>query len=250
MFEYTLIKYGSIKGENMTDLLVTKKLTRKFKDQTVLDRINMHVPENKVYCLLGPNGAGKTTLMKILTGIISATSGTVTFAGHEWSRNDLTAIGSLIETAPLYGNLTAYENLQVVCRLRGVAETEIQSILTTVGIEKTGKKLTKNFSLGMKERLGIGLALVGKPKLLILDEPTNGLDPLGIQQLRNLIASLKESGITIIISSHMLSEVERLADNIGIIGNGHLLLEKPLDHAENLEQLFNDTLTKAGAINA
>ena len=102
----------------------------------------------------------------------------------------------------------------------------------------------------MKERLGIGLALVGKPKLLILDEPTNGLDPLGIQQLRNLIASLKESGITIIISSHMLSEVERLADNIGIIGNGHLLLEKPLDHSENLEQLFNDTLTKAGAINA
>ena len=102
----------------------------------------------------------------------------------------------------------------------------------------------------MKERLGIGLALVGKPKLLILDEPTNGLDPLGIQQLRNLIASLKDSGITIIISSHMLSEVERLADNIGIIGNGHLLLEKPLDHAENLEQLFNDTLTKAGAINA
>ena len=250
MLEYTLRKYSSIKGENMTDLLVTNKLTKKFKDQTVLDRINMHVPENKVYCLLGPNGAGKTTLMKILTGIISATSGTVTFAGHEWSRNDLTAIGSLIETAPLYGNLTAYENLQVVCRLRGVAETEIQSILTTVGIEKTGKKLTKNFSLGMKERLGIGLALVGKPKLLILDEPTNGLDPLGIQQLRNLIASLKESGITIIISSHMLSEVERLADNIGIIGNGHLLLEKPLDHAENLEQLFNDTLTKAGAINA
>ena len=234
----------------MTDLLVTNKLTKKFKDQTVLDRINMHVPENQVYCLLGPNGAGKTTLMKILTGIISATSGTVTFAGHEWSRNDLTAIGSLIETAPLYGNLTAYENLQVVCRLRGVAETEIQSILTTVGIGNTGKKLTKNFSLGMKERLGIGLALVGKPKLLILDEPTNGLDPLGIQQLRNLIASLKESGITIIISSHMLSEVERLADNIGIIGNGHLLLEKPLDHSENLEQLFNDTLTKAGAINA
>lgn len=233
----------------MTNLIETHKIVKKFKDQLVLDEINLHVPENKVYCLLGPNGAGKTTLMKILTGMISASSGKVDFAGHEWTRSDLADIGSLIENAPLYGNLTAQENLQVICRLRGSDESEIPNILQTVGLTNTGKKLSKNFSLGMKERLGIGLALVGNPKLLILDEPTNGLDPLGIQQLRELIAEFKQRKITIIISSHMLSEVEHLADNIGIIGGGKLLLEQEYDHETDLEKLFNSTLEKAGALN-
>ncbi len=234
----------------MTNLLETKNLVKKFKNQLVLDKINLHIPENKVYCLLGPNGAGKTTLMKILTGMIAASNGKVEFAGHDWTRADLANIGSLIENAPLYGNLTAKENLQVICRLRGTSESEIPSILQTVGLSNTEKKLTKNFSLGMKERLGIGIALVGHPKLLILDEPTNGLDPLGIQQLRNLIAEFKQKDITIIISSHMLSEVEHLADNIGIIGAGSLLLEKPYDHETDLEKLFNSTLEKAGVLYA
>lgn len=234
----------------MQNILETTNLTKKFKNQVALDHVNIHVPANQVYCLLGPNGAGKTTLMKILTGMISATEGSISFAGHEWSRKDLASIGSLIENVPLYGNLTARENLQVICNLRGVDTNEIDNILATVGMDQTGKKLAKNFSLGMKERLGIGLALVGSPKLLILDEPTNGLDPLGIQQLRNLIAEFKKKDITIIISSHMLSEVEHLADNIGIIGNGKLLLEKPMDHQENLEELFNSTLMKAGVTGA
>lgn len=234
----------------MTNLLETKNLVKKFKNQLVLDKINLHIPENKVYCLLGPNGAGKTTLMKILTGMIAASNGKVEFAGHDWTRADLANIGSLIENAPLYGNLTAKENLQVICRLRGTSESEIPSILQTVGLSNTEKKITKNFSLGMKERLGIGIALVGHPKLLILDEPTNGLDPLGIQQLRNLIAEFKQKDITIIISSHMLSEVEHLADNIGIIGAGSLLLEKPYDHETDLEKLFNSTLEKAGVLYA
>lgn len=234
----------------MTNLLETQNLVKKFKNQLVLDKINLHIPKNKVYCLLGPNGAGKTTLMKILTGMIAASNGKVEFAGHEWTRADLANIGSLIENAPLYGNLTAKENLQVICRLRGTSENEIPSILQTVGLSNTEKKLTKNFSLGMKERLGIGIALVGHPKLLILDEPTNGLDPLGIQQLRNLIAEFKQKDITIIISSHMLSEVEHLADNIGIIGAGNLLLEKPYDHETDLEKLFNSTLEKAGVLYA
>lgn len=233
----------------MTNLIETHQLVKKFKDQQVLNDINLHVPESKVYCLLGPNGAGKTTLMKILTGMIPATSGHVEFAGHEWTRADLANIGCLIENAPLYGNLTAQENLQVICRLRGSAESEIPNILQTVGLTNTGKKLAKNFSLGMKERLGIGLALVGNPKLLILDEPTNGLDPLGIQQLRELIAEFKQRKMTIIISSHMLSEVEHLADNIGIIGGGKLLLEQEYDHETDLEKLFNSTLAKAGALN-
>ena len=234
----------------MQNILETANLTKKFKNQVALDHVNIHVPANQVYCLLGPNGAGKTTLMKILTGMISATEGSISFAGHEWSRKDLASIGSLIENAPLYGNLTARENLQVICNLRGVDTNEIDNILATVGMDQTGKKLAKNFSLGMKERLGIGLALVGSPKLLILDEPTNGLDPLGIQQLRNLIAEFKKKDITVIISSHMLSEVEHLADNIGIIGNGKLLLEKPINHQENLEELFNSTLVKAGVTGA
>ena len=234
----------------MANLLETKDVVKKFKDQVVLNGISLHVPENQVYCLLGPNGAGKTTLMKILTGMIPATSGNITFDDHEWSRNDLANIGSLIENAPLYGNLTARENLEVITRLRNAPETDIDKILQTVGLSNTGKKLSKNFSLGMKERLGIGLALVGNPKLLILDEPTNGLDPLGIQQLRNLIAEFKKKDITIIISSHMLSEVEHLADNIGIIGSGRLLLEQPYDHKTDLEKLFNSTLEKAGVLNA
>ncbi|QLL71081.1 MULTISPECIES: lantibiotic protection ABC transporter ATP-binding subunit [Lactobacillaceae] len=233
----------------MTYLLETKNIIKKFKDQVVLNGISMHVPENQVYCLLGPNGAGKTTMMKILTGMIPATSGNITFDGHEWSRSDLANIGSLIENAPLYGNLTARENLKVITELRNAQEADIDKILQTVGLSNTGKKLSKNFSLGMKERLGIGLALVGSPKLLILDEPTNGLDPLGIQQLRNLIAEFKKKDITIIISSHMLSEVEHLADNIGIIGGGQLLLEQPYDHKADLEKLFNSTLEKAGVLN-
>lgn len=233
----------------MTYLLETKNIIKKFKDQVVLNGISMHVPENQVYCLLGPNGAGKTTMMKILTGMIPATSGNITFDGHEWSRSDLANIGSLIENAPLYGNLTARENLKVITELRNAQEADIDKILQTVGLSNTGKKLSKNFSLGMKERLGIGLALVDSPKLLILDEPTNGLDPLGIQQLRNLIAEFKKKDITIIISSHMLSEVEHLADNIGIIGGGQLLLEQPYDHKADLEKLFNSTLEKAGVLN-
>lgn len=233
----------------MANILTTTNLVKSFKHQVVLNGINLHVPENQVYCLLGPNGAGKTTLMKILTGMIPATSGKVTFNGHEWSRKDLKNIGSLIENAPLYGNLTARENLQVITRLRGVGDSVIDDILTTVGLSNTGKKLAKDFSLGMKERLGIGISLVGSPKLLILDEPTNGLDPMGLQELRNLIAEFKKKDITIIISSHMLSEVEHLADVIGIIGGGKLLLEKPYDHKADLEKIFNETLEKAGVLN-
>lgn len=233
----------------MTDILTTTNLVKSFKHQTVLNGINLHVPGNQVYCLLGPNGAGKTTLMKILTGMIPITSGKVTFNGHQWSRKDLKNIGSLIENAPLYGNLTARENLQVITKLRGVDDSVIDNILKTVGLSNTDKKLAKDFSLGMKERLGIGLALVGDPKILILDEPTNGLDPMGLQELRNLIAEFKKKDITIIISSHMLSEVEHLADTIGIIGGGKLLLEEPYDHKSDLEKLFNETLEKAGVLN-
>lgn len=232
----------------MSDLLYTKDISKSYGEQTVLNNIDLHIPENKVYCLLGPNGAGKTTLMKIITGMISQSSGSIFFDGHEWSREDLKNIGSLIKNAPLYGNLTAHENLQVVARMRGVDDSRIDEVLEEIGLEDTGKKLTKNFSLGMKQRLGIGLALIDQPKLLILDEPTNGLDPIGIQQLRNLISEFKKQDMTVLISSHILSEVEHLADYIGIIGAGQLQVEKAYDQNEDLEKLFNDTLQKAGVI--
>lgn len=233
----------------MSDIIVTNHLVKKFGNTTILRDINLHVPANGVYCLLGPNGAGKTTLMKILTGMISKTSGQILFEGKNWTRKDLKKIGSLIENAPLYGNLTAEENMKVISQLRNADNKNNDNILKTVGLSNTSNKLAKHFSWGMKERLGIGLALVGNPKLLILDEPTNGLDPFGIQELRNLIAQLKTKNITILISSHMLSEVEHLADTIAIIGNGKVLLEEKYDHKTNLEQVFNSVLQKNGVLN-
>ncbi|MFK5704824.1 lantibiotic protection ABC transporter ATP-binding subunit [Ligilactobacillus sp. LYQ139] len=225
----------------MNFILTTKSLTKSYRNQQALNNVNIHIPENKIYCLLGPNGAGKTTLMKIITGMTSPTSGDVEFNHHKWTRKDLSNIGSLIEEAPIYGNLTARENIQVINRLRGESDSNIEKILSTVGLEDS-KKLSKNFSLGMKERLGIALALVGDPQLLILDEPTNGLDPIGIQELRNLIVKLKSKGITIIIASHMLSEIEKLADYIGIISDGRLLLEEEYTLNTDLEKLFNKTI--------
>ncbi|KOY70598.1 lantibiotic protection ABC transporter ATP-binding subunit [Apilactobacillus kunkeei] len=222
----------------MTNILETKNVTKSFRNQLALDNVSVHIPKGEVYCLLGPNGAGKTTLMKIITGMIHKTLGKVIFDGKEWERDALNDIGSLIENAPIYGNLTALENLKVVATLRKVPLNHLESILEQVGLENN-KKRSKDFSLGMKQRLGIGMAMVSNPKLLILDEPTNGLDPIGIQELRTLIKGLAKKDITILISSHDLSEVEHLADNIGIISGGKLLLEEKYNN-ENLEKLFNE----------
>lgn len=222
----------------MKNILETKNITKSFKDQLALDNVSVHIPKGEVYCLLGPNGAGKTTLMKIITGMIRETSGQVLFDGKKWERSVLNDIGSLIENAPIYGNLTALENLKVVAALRSVPLKHLESILEQVGLDNNNKK-SKDFSLGMKQRLGIGMAMVSDPKLLILDEPTNGLDPIGIQELRTLIKGLSERDITILVSSHDLSEVEHLADNIGIISGGKLLLEEKYNN-EDLEKLFNE----------
>ncbi|CAI2674785.1 Bacitracin transport ATP-binding protein BcrA (plasmid) [Apilactobacillus kunkeei] len=209
----------------MANILETKNVTKSFRNQLALDNVSVHIPKGEVYCLLGPNGAGKTTLMKIITGMIHKTSGKVIFDGKEWERDALNDIGSLIENAPIYGNLTALENLKVVATLRKVPLNHLESILEQVGLENN-KKRSKDFSLGMKQRLGIGMAMVSNPKLLILDEPTNGLDPIGIQELRTLIKGLAKKDITILISSHDLSEVEHLADNIGIISGGKTVIRR------------------------
>lgn len=220
-------------------IITTKNLTKTYKNQNAVDGISLAIPENKIYGLLGPNGAGKSTTLKMLTGIVHPKSGTIFYKGEPWKRNDLKEIGALIENAPLYGNLTAYENLLVRTTALGLPKSRIKEVLETVELTNTKNKKAKQFSMGMKQRLGIALALLNSPKLLILDEPTNGLDPIGIESLRNLIRSLPSRGISIIYSSHILSEVENTVDIIGIISNGKLGYQGVLpDSTEELETLF------------
>lgn len=222
----------------MEMILETTDLTKKFKRQTAVDRISISVEKNSVYGLLGPNGAGKSTTLKMITGMLHPSSGSIKFEGHEWSRKDLKKIGALIETPPIYDNLTARENLRVKTVSLGIPESRIEEVLETVDLTGTGRKRAGLFSMGMRQRLGIALALLNHPKLLILDEPTNGLDPLGIQELRELIRSFPEQGMTVILSSHILSEVEQIADHIGIIAGGRLGYSGAVDRGEDLESLF------------
>lgn len=219
-------------------ILQTKDLCKDFKKQRAVNGISLSIPKNSVYGLLGPNGAGKSTTLKMITGLLRPTSGEISFEGHQWSRNDLAHIGALIEAPPLYENLTARENLKVRTLLLGLPDIRIDAVLKIVDLTNTGKKCAGQFSMGMKQRLGIAIALLNHPKLLILDEPTNGLDPIGIQDLRALIRSFPAQGITVILSSHILSEVELIADHIGIISNGVLGYEAQINHGEDLESLF------------
>ncbi|VHD70408.1 lantibiotic ABC transporter ATP-binding protein [Streptococcus pyogenes] len=223
-------------------MLKIQNLKKYYGKRTILNNVNMNIPKGKVYALIGPNGAGKSTIMKILTGLVSKTSGSIIFEGREWSRRDLRKIGSIIEEPPLYKNLSAYDNMKVVTTILGVSESTILPLLNKVGLGNIDKRPVKQFSLGMKQRLGIAISLINSPKLLILDEPTNGLDPIGIQELREIIESFKSEGMTIMISSHILSEVEHLADFIGFIYEGKIILEKEYDGSENLEELFNNQI--------
>lgn len=224
--------------------LTTTQLTKRYKNTVVVDKVNLHVPKNKIYGLLGPNGAGKSTILKMISGIIKPSSGQITIDGEKWARQHLSQIGALIEHPPFYPNLTAYENLKVYALLLKVPDTRIDEVLRIVGLMSTGRKLAGKFSLGMKQRLGIAIALLNNPSLLILDEPTNGLDPLGIQELRELIRSFPDRDITVILSSHYLGEVEQVADVIGIIHNGKLRYEAEVSESENLEELFMKVVSK------
>lgn len=223
-------------------ILETKNLTKTFGKQKAVDSISLKIKENSIYGLLGPNGAGKSTTLKMITGMIHKTSGEIFFEGHKWSRDDLSDIGALIEMPALYENLSARENLKVRTLLLGLPDSRIDEVLEIVSLKDTGKKKSGQFSLGMKQRLGIAIALLNNPKLLILDEPTNGLDPLGIQELRDLIRSFPQKGITVILSSHILAEVEQTADHIGIINNGKLQYQNIINHNDNLENLFMDVI--------
>ncbi|MCI5936143.1 MAG: lantibiotic protection ABC transporter ATP-binding protein [Lachnospiraceae bacterium] len=222
----------------MEMMLQTKELCKSFKKQKAVNKVSLNIQKGIVYGLLGPNGAGKSTTLKMITGVLKPTAGKIYFNGKPWSREALSEIGALIENPPIYENLSARENLKVRSLLLGVADKRIDEVLQIVSLVNTGKKKAGQFSLGMKQRLGIAMALLGEPKLLILDEPTNGLDPIGIEELRELIRSFPAQGITVILSSHILSEVQLLADYVGIISDGILGYEGLLEQGENLEELF------------
>lgn len=229
----------------MKEILKTDNLCKYFKKQKAVDNVSITVRENSIYGLLGPNGAGKSTTLKMITGMLHPTNGKVLFNGHDWTRKDLEQIGALIETPPLYDNLSAAENLEVRAKLLGVPKARIDEVLEIVDLQNTGRKKAGQFSMGMKQRLGIAIALLNNPKLLILDEPTNGLDPIGIQELRSLIRSFPSQGITVILSSHILSEVQLIADDIGIISNGILGYEGQMNKDEDLENLFIEVVRKS-----
>lgn len=231
----------------MTYIIETKNLRKEYKHQVALNKVSISVEKGTIYGLLGPNGAGKSTLLKLITRAILPTSGEILFNGRNLNEKDLKEIGAMIESPAIYPNLTAYENLEVLTTLLNIDKARINDVLKIVSLENTGKKLAKEFSLGMKQRLGIAMALVNYPKLLILDEPTNGLDPVGIQEFRELIKTFAKQGITIILSSHILSEVQQVADKIGIINHGHLSYEGLNDRNDNhLEDLFMDIIKKEG----
>ncbi|MDA1522221.1 lantibiotic protection ABC transporter ATP-binding protein [Bacillus cereus] len=219
-------------------MLETKNLCKTFRKQSVVQNISLSVPKYAIYGLLGPNGAGKSTTLKMITGMLTPTSGEIYFDGHKWTRHDLHSIGALIESPPLYENLTARENLQVRTTVLGLPKSRIDEVLHVVELENTDKKKAKDFSMGMKQRLGIAIALLNHPKFLILDEPMNGLDPFGIQELRKLILSFPGKGITVILSSHILSEVSQIADHVGIISGGVLGYQGKLNKNDDLEDLF------------
>ena len=218
-------------------VIETKNLTKQYGTQKSVAGLNIHVQKGRIYGLLGRNGAGKTTTMKMLLGLTEPTSGEVAIWGEPLAANEkklLPRIGSLIESPGFYPNLTATENLRIFAALRGVPNRNaIKNTLEVVGLPYKDKKLFSQYSLGMKQRLAIALAMMHDPELLILDEPINGLDPIGIAEVRSFIRDLcTEQGKTILISSHILSEIALLADDIGIIDHGTLLEEESLEELE------------------
>ena len=221
-------------------LIETCGLTRRFGVQLAVDSLNLSVPAAGVYGFLGPNGAGKTTAIRMLLGLIRPNAGEVYLFGQPLLTNRyslMRRVGALVETPSLYPHLTGRENLEVTRRLLGASRALIDLALNTVGLMKDANRRVREYSLGMRQRLGLALALLNKPELLVLDEPTNGLDPAGIHEMRDLIRRLpRESGITVFLSSHLLSEVEQIASHIGIIHEGHLLFQGTLAELQAKQQ--------------
>ena len=218
----------------MTHILKTYNLTKAFNGKEVISNINMSVKKGEIYGFLGPNGAGKTTVMRMITNLLKPTSGEIEILGEKLTDKSyevLKRMGTIIEYPVFYDKLTARENLELHCEYMGYYDKKaIDNALKLVDLKGIDNKPVKEFSLGMKQRLGIARAITTKPEFLMLDEPINGLDPIGIKEFRSLFKMLsKEYGMTVLISTHILGEIEQIADTIGVINNGRLLDEVPMD---------------------
>lgn len=235
------------------NIIETKNLTKTYGDFEAVSDLNLHIKKGSVYGFLGPNGAGKSTTMKMFLGLTKPTSGSFTIDAKQYPKNRveiLKEIGSFIEAPAFYGNLSGEENLDIIRRILGLPKSSVDDALEFVGLAQFRKRLAKKYSLGMKQRLGLAGALIGRPPILILDEPTNGLDPVGIHEIRTLIKSLPQQfDCTVLVSSHLLAEVELMADDIGILNHGRLLFEGTMEDlktgaravgfpTDNLEETF------------
>ncbi|WP_032120954.1 ABC transporter ATP-binding protein [Clostridium amazonitimonense] len=235
------------------NIIETKQLTKSYGTFTAVSNVDMHIRKGTVYGFLGPNGAGKSTTMKMFLGLTQPTSGTFTIDGksHPADRiKILSEVGSFIEAPAFYGNLSGEENLDIIRKILKLPKSSVSEALELVGLTQHRKRLAKKYSLGMKQRLGLASALMGRPPILILDEPTNGLDPVGIHEIRSLIRSLPQQfHCTVLVSSHLLSEIELMADDIGILNHGGLLFQGTLEElkqnsaakgypTDNLEDTF------------
>jgi lantibiotic transport system ATP-binding protein len=223
-----------------TFTIETHNLTRKFENYTSVNKLNLKVPSGKIYGFLGPNGAGKTTTIRMLLGLIQPSEGEITVFKqnlHKSRYDILKRVGSLVESPSYYGHLSGYKNLKIMCTLLNTPEKRIDDVLKLVRLEQYKNRPVKKYSLGMKQRLAIALALIHEPDLLILDEPTNGLDPSGIKEMRELMTYLShEKGMTILISSHILSEIEAIADHVGIINRGELIFQGDINQLRERSQ--------------
>ncbi|MGP5054403.1 MULTISPECIES: ABC transporter ATP-binding protein [Brachybacterium] len=221
----------------MSNIVVTENLTKKYGGRTVVENLSLRIPEGAVYGFLGPNGSGKSTTMKMLLSLIRPSSGEVQIMGEPMNRTtrrkQLGRIGSLIEAPPGYGHLTGRENMRIIQRLLGLNDQQIDYAIRTVRMQDQMDKKVRNYSLGMKQRLGIAMALARQPKLLILDEPTNGLDPAGIEEIRRLLRMLAHDGVTVMVSSHLLGEIDKTATTLGILSGGQMIFQGTRD------ELFN-----------
>ena len=213
----------------MKNMIETKNLTKTYKAFTAVDHVSLHIKKGSIYGFLGPNGAGKSTTMKMLLGLTAPTDGDFQIDNLTFPNDRvqiLKKIGSFIESPSFYPNLTGKENLDIIRRILGLPESSVDEALELVGLSEFGNRLAKKYSLGMKQRLGLASALLGEPPILILDEPTNGLDPQGVIEIRNIIRYLaKTENVTFIVCSHILSEVQNLCNRISIINNGEILVE-------------------------
>lgn len=244
---------------SVNDMVIeTTHLTRRYGHHLAVNGVNLNVPSGSIYGFLGPNGAGKTTTLRMLLGLIRPTSGTIRIFGQPMPKARLSIlgrVGSFVESPSYYGHLSGYENLAVLASILHVSSSRIDEVLQMVRLTSVAKQAAKGYSLGMKQRLGIAAALLGQPELLILDEPTNGLDPTGIHEMRALIKAMPaEQGVTVLVSSHLLSEIDQMATQVGILHRGKLVFQDSLEALRalapnrSLEDIFLDFVDREGSL--